>query len=271
MTRIPNMASIPLHDAQKFSEISQRRQSNLNASWLNNIRLSRENLPEIYYLQRNQIANMQTSTPLAATQQHAVMRNTFAKITTPVKERLLTESSLTFALNPQSEGTYDWAVLTPRMSVSISVPCLPECADTIHIDALNSGDQAVTLNVAANSPAKSIAMAVGGFSGGDPAERRWYELLDLNLAAGHTLTAQVNNRGAELLLQNSGPATTFELRVHYGMDPAQVAIRSGVALDANRAFHIAPQDWSAETIVHTAIHMTVFDAESGTEVTQLKL
>jgi hypothetical protein len=102
-------------------------------------------------------------------------------------------------------------------------------------------------------------------------ERRWYELLDLNLAAGHALTAQVNNRGAELLLQNSGPAATFELRVHYGMDRSQVAVRSGVALDANRAFHIAPQDWNAESISDTPVHMTVFDAKSGTVVKQTKL
>jgi hypothetical protein len=271
MTRIPNMASIPLHDSQRLSEISQRARTNLNESTLNHIQPFRESLPEVYYLQRNQIANMQTSTPRAAAPARAVMRDTFATIAMPLNERLVAESSLTFALNPRSAGTYDWAILAPRMSASISAPCLPECADTIHVDSVNSGDQAVTLNLAANSPAKSVNMAVGGFSGGDPADRRWYELLDLNLAAGHTLTAQVNNRGAELLLQNSGPATTFELRVHYGMDPAQVAVRSGVALEANRAFHIAPQDWSAETISDTPVHMTVFDAQSGAVVKQLKL
>ena len=271
MTRIPNMASIPLHDSQRLSEISQRARTNLNESTLNHIQPFRESLPEVYYLQRNQIANMQTSTPRASAPARTVMRDTFATIAMPLNERLVAESSLTFALNPRSAGTYDWAILAPRMSASISAPCLPECADTIHVDSVNSGDQAVTLNLAANSPAKSVNMAVGGFSGGDPADRRWYELLDLNLAAGHTLTAQVNNRGAELLLQNSGPATTFELRVHYGMNPAQVAVRSGVALEANRAFHIAPQDWSAETISDTPVHMTVFDAQSGAVVKQLKL
>jgi hypothetical protein len=144
-------------------------------------------------------------------------------------------------------------------------------ADAIHVDSLNGSDQAVTLSVPAGAPAKTINMAIGGFSGGDASERRWYELLNLNLDPGHTISAQVNNRGGELLLQNTGPATAFELRVHYGMNPAMVAVRSSVSLDANMAFHIAPQEWSVASIVNIPIRMTAFNAATGAQVKQSQL
>jgi hypothetical protein len=107
---------------------------------------------------------------------------------------------------------------SPRMSVSVSAPCSTGVADTIRIDSVNSSDQAVTLSLPADGAAKTVNMAVGGFSGGDSSNRKWYELLNLNLAPGQTISAQVNNQGGELLLQNTGPATAFELRIHYGMD-----------------------------------------------------
>jgi hypothetical protein len=96
-------------------------------------------------------------------------------------------------------------------------------------------------------------------------------LLNLNLAPGHVISAQVNNRGGELLLQNTGPATAFELRVHYGMDPAKVAVRSSVSLDANMAFHIAPQEWSVATITQVAIQMTAFNTVTGVQTKQSQL
>lgn len=114
-------------------------------------------------------------------------------------------------------------------------------------------------------------MAVGGFSGGDSADRKWYELLNLNLAPGQTISAQVNNRGGELLLQNAGPATAFELRIHYGMDPATVAVRTSVSLDANLICHIAPQEWSVAAIAKTPVQMTAFDAATGAQIRQSQL
>jgi hypothetical protein len=157
------------------------------------------------------------------------------------------------------------------MSATISAPCAMGAADVIHVDSVNGSDQAVTLSVAADAPAKTINVAIGGFSGGDASERKWYELLNLNLAPGHSISAQVNNRGGELLLQNTGPATAFELRVHYGMNPAMVAVRSSVSLDANMAVHIAPQEWSVASIVSVAIQMTTFNAASGAQVRQSQL
>ncbi len=185
--------------------------------------------------------------------------------------QLVAQPSLTFSLEPQADGSYEWAILTPRMSATISSPCSMGAADAIQVDSVGAGDQAVTLTVPAGAPAKTVNMAVGGFSGGDASERRWYELLNLNLASGHVISAQVNNRGGELLLQNTGPATAFELRVHYGMDPAKVAVRSSVSLDADMAVHIAPQEWNVASIANVAIQMTTFNAATGAQIRQSQL
>ena len=69
------------------------------------------------------------------------------------------------------------------------------------------------------------------------------------------------------MLRNSGPAISFELRVHYGMEAAAMAIRPAVYLDADKSFHIAPEEWNKATIVNAALNLTVFDSMSGAQLT----
>ena len=276
-TRIPRMARVPLHHSTSPSpHLSREAQRVIVNPGRRQMVPLETNAPEIYYLERPQIASMEVKSPLTGRQfaagataagvaEHLILRAPLPQ------EQLLAQPSLTFSLEPQADGSYEWAILTPRMSATISSPCSMGAVEAIRVDSVGASDQAVTLSVAADAPARTVNMAIGGFSGGDASERRWYELLNLNLAPGHVISAQVNNRGGELLLQNTGPATAFELRVHYGMNPAMVAVRTSVSLDANMAFHIAPQEWSVATITQVAIQMTAFNAATGAQTTQSQL
>lgn len=270
-TRIPGMVLVPLHHSTQ-PHSAQDAQVRSGGQAVHDAVRAATKSPEVYYLERSGIVSMEAKSPLVS-EQIAVTSIVADRFTTrvPLPEQLVQQTSLTFSVEPRTDGSYDWAILTPRMSVSISAPCSTGVADTIRIDSVNASDQAVTLGLAANAAAKTINMAVGGFSGGDSTDRKWYELLNLNLAPGQTISAQVNNKGGELLLQNTGPATTFELRIHYGMDPARVAVRSSVSLDANLISHIAPQEWSAAAIVKTPVQMTVFDAATGAQIRQSQL
>ena len=51
----------------------------------------------------------------------------------------------------------------------------------------------------------------------------------------------------------------------------EAGVRSSVSLDANMAFHIAPQEWSVASIVNVAIQMTAFNAATGVQIKQLHL
>ncbi|MEO6924067.1 MAG: hypothetical protein ABI142_09595, partial [Bryocella sp.] len=274
-TRIPRMTRVSLHHTIPPTQPRSSEAQRLHVdSRERPIRSPEPKSPELYYLERPLIASMEAKSPFIAKQTvdaAAGIANHFI-VRAPLSQREIAEQpSLTFTMEPQADGSYDWAILTPRMSVTISAPCSMGAADSIRVDSVSASDQAVTLSVPAGAPSKIINMAIGGFSGGDASERRWYEVLNLNLTPGHTISAQVNNRGGELLLQNAGPATAFELRVHYGMNPAMVAVRSSVSLDANMAFHIAPQEWSVASIVNVAIQMTAVNAATGVQIKQLHL
>jgi len=270
-TRIAGMTRVPLHHATPpASRFSQEATHVINAAE-RQIVAAQSKAPELYYLERLQIASMEAKSSLVSQPAAAGVTEHLLVRTPEAQQVLMARSHLAFSIEPRDNGSYEWAIVTPLMSVTISAPCSIGSADAIHVDSVNASDQAVTLSVASGAASKSVNLAIGGFSGGPPSERRWYELLNLNLAPGHSIGAQVNNRGGELLLQNTGPATSFELRVHYGMNPAAVAVRSSVALDANMAFHIAPQEWSAASIVNVAIQMTAFNVATGVQGKQSQL
>lgn len=157
------------------------------------------------------------------------------------------------------------------MSASITAQNAGEGADLIHVDAVNTANQSVTFNAPSNGTNRTISLAVGGFSGGDPAERRWYELLNINVTASQSISAQVNDGGRELLIRNAGPTLAFELRVHYGMSSTAMAVRPSVSLEANRSYRIAPQEWDKQTITETALHLSVFDSVTGAHIAQREL
>jgi len=271
-TRIQGMVLLPLHHSTQPRSAQTAQLRSGGQAVHDSVRLATKS-PEVYYLERSQVVSMNAKSPLIR-EQASVSSSVSDRFTTraPLPEQVLVQkTSLTFSVAARTDGSYDWAILTPRMSVSVSAPCSMGVADTIRIDSVNASDQAVTLGLAADGAARTVNIAVGGFSGGDSASRKWYELLNLNLVPGQTISAQVNNRGGELLLQNTGPATAFELRIHYGMDPATVAVRNSVSLDANLIFHIAPQEWSIAAIVKTPVQMTVFDAATGAQIRQSQL
>ncbi len=277
-TKIPQMALIPIHDGGLDSKIVEQQQKlppDFEVPGRYPVRPVARNAkrPEIYYLHREEMMTMEAKSPLEAAAKTAppsAVTETLVRREPLAEARFQQPSTLTFAVEGQTDGSYDWAILTPRMSASISAQCAAGASDTIRIDAVNGSDQGVTFSLPAGAAAKTVHVAVGGYSG-NAADRRWYELLNLNLSPGQTISAQVNNRGGELLLQNSGPALTCELRVHYGMDTAGAAVRPSVVLDANMAFHIAPQEWSAVSITKTPVQMTVFDPATGSQTRKSQL
>lgn len=281
-TRVPDMARIPLHDGGS-PRTNLRSNAVINHHAQSSGALSKPvKRPEIYYLHRSlPFMSMQ---PTSRAIDGRTEKNVATRSVTPTAEvpaqlgmigaaavQILRPHSLAFEMRAQADGSYRWAILSPRMSASITAQCANGDADTIEIDEVSGANQAITFRVSSDSPAKTVSLAVGGFSGGDPNERRWYELLNLNVAPGQAISAQVSNRGGELLLRNTGPTINFELRVHYGMNPAAVAVRPSVSLEANRAFQIAPSEWDPLAMKTTQVQMTLFDVVSGTQVEQFFL
>jgi len=264
---IPEMARIPTHGSTPgYFPPSLNQVGTVNRNSVDALPPESARAPELYYLHRaGQPMKMQAVQPGAIGQSRG--GNLETTVVSQDVQPLMEANSLTFELTANANGSYNWAVLCPGMSASISAQSVEGMADIVHVDALNTHNQAITFNAPAGGPGRAISLAVGGFSGGDPAERRWYELLNIGIAAGQSISAQVNDRGGELMLRNSGPAISFELRVHYGMEAAAMAIRPAVYLDADKSFHIAPEEWNKATIVNAALNLTVFDSMSGAQLT----
>jgi LGFP repeat-containing protein len=270
-TRIAEMARIPIHGRTKGTVKDRRRlTSDGNRYIKDGPRQKFARVPELYYLHRGgQVMSME---PLErGTNRQEGLNNARETVINQTVQPVTQANSLTFELTEDANGTYNWAILSPRMSASITAQNAGGGADVIHVDAVNTGDQSVTFNAPSNGANRTISLAVGGFSGGDPAERRWYELLNIDVTAGHSISAQVNDRGGELLLRNTGPAFTFELRVHHGMSPMATAVRPSVSLEANKSYRIGPQEWDKQTITETALHLSVFDSVSGAQIAQREL
>ncbi len=274
-THIAEMARVPFHD-----QLATSADENI-------VRTSPPAEAELYYLRRNPFPpcwEQGTRTDQGARQvvgQNDTRASTHESVprvsrasrgdeeVVTALARSLLETTLTHEVVAPQGGQYQWAIRAPLMSASISAPGTGARADTITVGQVGLADQAVSLLVAAKSEAKQVTIAVAGWSGNGAAQARWFELNNMMMEPNHAVTVQVNNGGQELLLQNSGPAVTFELQIHAGL--SNQAVRSKVTIEAGKSARIRPTNWSPEAIATVPVLMDVMDKLDGPVVRQIIL
>ena len=61
------------------------------------------------------------------------------------------------------------------------------------------------------------------------------------------MRAQVLNAGKSLSIHNDGPAATFDLAVHGGLDSGSVAVSQRVEMPSGKAWRFEAADWSGRS------------------------
>ena len=110
---------------------------------------------------------------------------------------------------------------------------------------------------------KVVDMAIGGFGGGIPSQRFWFEVLGMTLSPGHSVTTSVNNGGRELLIRNDGPDVQFDLNVHLGYRTETTLSRTSIVLSGNTLVSLTPGTWESSALASSKIMAKTIDAKSG--------
>jgi hypothetical protein len=151
-------------------------------------------------------------------------------------------------------GDFTWSLLSPSLSASITASGVagdtldgPVPGDSFSIEKLGGAEQALTHAIAPNRGSRTIGMSVAGWPGSDRSKAKWFEVSGLVAAPGHTVRAQVLNAGKSLSIHNDGPAATFDLAVHGGLDSDPVAVRQRVEMPSGKAWRFEAADWSGRS------------------------
>ncbi len=110
-------------------------------------------------------------------------------------------------------------VFSGKISSAFSIPAAPGKIDKINPEDLGTNSPAVALALASDGPARKVTWTI---SGTEP--ERWAELSQLALEPSQRISVHLNNAGFVPVIENSGPATSAQLRVKAGPQAKAVVV-----------------------------------------------
>jgi len=170
--------------------------------------------------------------------------------------------ALHFQVFGKGKGTMQWMAIAPRMTASVTAAAEPGVVDSIHLSGPGGQFQSVTLQFPYATKTRAVSLTVSGWRGQDRSQTRSFVLEKLSLDKSDSIRAQLTDGGKQLILENTGLAKTFDLRLLTGLSAQEVGVRSGLTLDAASTIRVTPADWSA---MAAPISMEFLDV-SGTKV-----
>lgn len=168
-------------------------------------------------------------------------------------------------------GQYRWAMRSAVMSATALVSNTSSATDVITVERLGSADPTVSLAAATTGVTKQANLELVGWAEGDIAQIKRFELNNLTMAPGQALKARLADGGQELLLENAGPDTRFELKVQSGSDQQAATVRPNVTLEAGKVARLRPADWATEAIATAPLRMEVLDNLQGAVIRRVEL
>ncbi len=191
-----------------------------------------------------------------------------ASMTTAVIEQA-NARSLTLDVRNTGGGTYSWGLNTGVLSVHVAAPSVNNSVDNIAIDGIGTPGQAITFKLNANSAPKNVVITIGGYN--ENGVKRMFEVSNIALVAGQSVTAQISNGSKELILYNSGPDLSFDVKMLTSAHGNPVSVKTGLKIDANKVAIISPADWAVAKLPTAPVAMNLFDNLGGPSIKQLSL
>jgi len=152
------------------------------------------------------------------------------------------------------------------------VPTASGLTDQIALERPGALDQAVTLTLADGGAARPTALHLAASTLDGSSAPNVFSLSNLSIAPGQGFTAQLSPDGQELVVQNPGPAVTFQLDVLKGGPAGMVATRPSVTVAAGQVASIQPTNWVPATSAGQApLTMRILQSVGGAVIQEIKL
>jgi hypothetical protein len=159
-------------------------------------------------------------------------------------------------------GTYRWALRTPAMAAVVTAASGP-VADLITGSRLGTPERAIAFAVPPGGAAKTVSLVLDAMPR-SPRTRQF--LIDgLTVAPKQRVTSTLRDGGRELLITNTGPATSLRLRMRAAPGEAPTSPRQ-VPLAAGKTTRLRPADWTPGGIGTAPIRVQVRDTLDGPPV-----
>nr|WP_290227779.1 hypothetical protein [Trichocoleus desertorum] len=168
-------------------------------------------------------------------------------------------------------GQYRWAMRSAVMSATALVPNTSSATDVITVERMGSSDPTISLSTTTASVAKQANLELVGWAEGDVARIKRFELNNLTMAPGQSIKARLADGGQELLLENAGPETRFELKVRSGSNQEAATVRPNITLEAGKAARLRPADWAKDAIATAPVRMDLLDNLQGPVIRRIDL
>ena len=179
------------------------------------------------------------------------------------------ERSLRHEVRGRASGQYRWAMHAPMVAAAVVSPTVGGARETVRASGLNDARPELALDLPRETRAKRLTMAVAGrkeIAGGAGT----FELQNVAVEPGHRVTVRLVDRGREVEVENTGPATGFDLTLRTADGKASVTKRA-LALEGGQAMRLRPADWSAENIGRAPVRAEVLGGPQGPVVRRIDL
>jgi hypothetical protein len=171
------------------------------------------------------------------------------------------ERSLRHEVRGRGTGQYRWAMHSPMMAASVVSPIAGGAREMVSASGLNDAKPEVALDLPRGARPKRVTMGIAGrkeIAGGSGT----YELQNVALESGHQVKMRLVDRGRGVEVENTGPATSFDLTLRTADGKATVTKRS-LALEGGQAMRVRPTDWSAQNIGRAPVRAEVLGRPQG--------
>jgi hypothetical protein len=179
------------------------------------------------------------------------------------------ERSLRHEVRGRTGGQYRWAMHSPMFAASVTSPTTSGARETVSAAGLNEAKPDVALDLPQGARARRVTMAIAGrkeIAGGSGT----YELRNVAVEAGHQVKVRLVDRGREVEVENTGPATGFDLTL-YTADGKTSVTKRALALEGGQAMKVRPSDWSAQNIGRAPVRAEVLGRPQGPVVRTIDL
>ncbi len=179
------------------------------------------------------------------------------EVTKALKNSFIQFNNLEFSIQGNKTGEYSFGLVSGKAKILISSSTSSDIKDTISIDNLNQAGQAITFKASdAMVESRKLKITVTSFD-----NQRMYELSNLNILTGQSITLQHNNAVKELIIHNTQQSISFDLKLFLNNSEHPVIEKTNVLMNPDEIFQLSPE--INEEQFQNSIKIDVFDKLGG--------
>lgn len=183
--------------------------------------------------------------------------------------RMAGSKSLTFNLLNKSADGYEWGIAGPASQIIVKSNPGKQASDIVTIDGLGTTGQAFTFQ-SSKGKKKVKPLTIQIMNTGVTGEHRMFELKNVRLEAGKSLTIQVANDCREIFLYNSDKAVSMDLNVFLNDFSSPILSRNQLQIQPDLLIKMEPVNWAVGQ-ANIPVEWSVLKNIAGEVVTSFRM